>query len=171
MFKIIFVSLIFFIFVHGDDVLLTPKEEMIMKTVMRVDGYINEELYNEFWKELRPRAKKSNLDEVREFFLNGAMDTQLILWRCVKKSIAEMKVCKSKEYTAILNKMQNDGQMIAYNNTINLMESAVTGKPLEKNGQKTYITIEMVDNVLNGIEGSMQRIQLLFSDTWDKPNK
>jgi hypothetical protein len=133
MFKIIFVSLIFFIFAQGDDVLLTPKEQMILKTVMRVDGYIDEELYNEFWRELRPRAKKSNLDEIRQFILNGARDTQLILWRCVKKSVVEKKVCKSKEYTAILNKMQNNGQMIAYNNTINLMESAVTGKPFEVN--------------------------------------
>ena len=171
MFKIIFVSLIFFIFLHGDDVLLTPKEEIILKTVMRVDGYINEELYNEFWRELRSRAKKSNLDEVREFILNGAMNTQLILWRCVKKSVVEKKVCKSKEYTAILNKMQNNGQMIAYNNTINLMESAVTGKPFEKNGQKTYITIEVVDNVLNGLEGSVKRINLLLSDKWREPIK
>lgn len=51
------------------------------------------------------------------------------------------------------------------------MESAATGKPFEKNGQKTYITTEMADNVLNGLEGSMQRAQLLLSDKWIKPVK
>ena len=171
MFKIIFASLIFFVFVHGDDVLLTHKEEMILKTVMRVDGYIDEELYNEFWKELRPRANKSNLDEVRQLLLNGVMNIQLTLWKCVKKSVVEKKTCKSKEYTEILNQKQKNGDMIGYNNTISLMESAATGKPFEKNGQKAYITIEMVDNVLNGLEGSIQRMQLLLSDTWNKPNK
>ena len=171
MFKIIFVSLIFFVFVQGDDVLLTPKEEMILKTVMRVDGYINEELYNEFWKELRPRANKSNLDEIQQLLLNEAMSIQLILWKCVKKSVVEKKTCESKEYTEILNQKQKNGDMIGYNNTINLMESAATGKPLEKNGQKIYITIEVADNVLNGLEDSIKRINLLLSDKWEKPVK
>lgn len=138
MMKIILASLMFFISVYADDIMLTQREQVILKTVLNVDGYIDEGLYNEFWKELRFRAKKSDLDEIQDFFLNGAMNTQLILWACVKKSIKEKKACRSKEYTAILNKIQNDGQMIAYNNTINLMEAAATGKPFEKSGQKTY---------------------------------
>ena len=169
MIKIILASLMLFVAVNADDIMLTPREQVIMTTVLNVDGYINEDLYNEFWKELRPRAKKSDLDELQQFLLEGAMNTQIILWNCVKKSIKEKKACESKEYTLILNKMQNDGQMIAYNNTINLMEAAATGKPFEKNGQKTYITTEMADNVLSGLEGSVQRIRLLFSDKWKEP--
>ncbi len=171
MIKIILASLMFYISAYADDIMLTPREQVIFQTVLNVDGYIDEELYNEFWKELRPRAKKSDLDEIRKSFLNGTMDAQLILWGCVKKSIKEKKVCKSKEYTVILNKMQDNGALIAYNNTINLMEAAATGKPFEKNGQKTHITVEMADNVLNGIEGSVQRVQLLLSDKWNKPIK
>ncbi len=166
MIKIILAGLIFFISAYGDDIMLTPREQAIFQTVLRVDGYINEELYNEFWKELRPRASKSDLNEIRQLLLNGAMNIQLTLWNCVKKSIVEKKTCKSKEYTEILNQKQKNGDMIGYNNTINLMESAASGKPFEKNGQKTYITIEMVDNVLNGLEGSMKRSQLLLSDKW-----
>ena len=167
MIKIILASLMFFISAYADDIMLTPREQAIFQTVLRVDGYINEELYNEFWKELRPRASKSDLDEIRQLLLNGAMDIQLTLWKCVKKSIVEKKTCKSKEYTEILNQKQKNGDMIGYNNSINLMESAATGKPFEKHGQKIYITIEMADNVLNGLEGSMQRAQLLLSDKWN----
>ena len=87
MFKIIFVSLIFFVFVHGDDIILTSQENMILKTVMRVDGYIDEELYNEFWKELRPRVKKSDLNEVRQLLLDNAMNIHVIVWSCLKQSI------------------------------------------------------------------------------------
>ena len=171
MIKIVLASLIFFISVHADDIMLTPKEQAIFKTVLRIDGYINEELYNEFWKELRPRASKSDLNEIRQLLLNGAMNIQLTLWKCVKKSIMEKKTCKSNEYTEILKEKQKNGDMIGYNNTINLMESAAAGKPFEKNGQKVYITIEVADNVLNGLEDSMQRAQLLLSDIWDNPNK
>ena len=171
MIKIILASLMLFISAYADDVMLTQREHIILQTVLRVDGYIDENLYNEFWKDLRPRAKKSDLNEVRQSILNGALNTQLILWNCFKKGIKEKKVCESKEYTVILDKMQRDGQMIPYNNTISLMEAAITGKPFEKNGQEIYMTLEMANNVLNGLEASMQRVHLLLSDTWNKPKK
>lgn len=171
MIKIILASLIFFTSIYADDIILTPKEQAIFQTVLRVDGYINEELYNDFWKELRPRANKSDLDEIRQLILNGAMNIQLTLWNCVKKSIAEKKTCKSKEYTEILNQKQKNGDMIGYNNTISLMEAAATGKPFEKNGQKHYITLEVANNVLNGLDESIKRSQLLLSDKWIKLEK
>jgi len=171
MIRILLVSVMFFLSIYADDVLLTPREQAILKTVLRVDGYINEELYNDFWKELRPRVKKSDLDKIREFLLNEAVNTQLILWGCVKKSISEKKTCKSKKYIAILNKMKKNGQMIAYNNTINLMEAAATGKAFEKNGQKMFITTKMANKILAGIKGSIQRARLLLSNKWQKSIK
>jgi len=80
-----------------------------------------------------------------------AQSTQIILWNCIKKSINDKKVCKSKKLDDILNKMQDNQDFISYNNTIKLLESAANGTKFDFHGQSFYITNEVADHTLKGL--------------------
>ena len=47
-----------------------------------------------------------------------------------------------------------------------LLEAAANGTPLQKEGQPFYVTEELVEHTLAGLEGSVSRLEQLSKATW-----
>ncbi|MGB5964153.1 MAG: hypothetical protein WBG65_01335 [Sulfurimonadaceae bacterium] len=151
---------------QATDYHITEEQKTSMKTVLRVDGYIDEALYNSFWKDIRGKVPESEIEELRTF-IPMAQKTQLAIWKAVGKSIEQKKVYRSEELNKILAIMkQNSNSRTTYDNTLKLLESAASGKPMKVHGQLRYINIDLVNEVLSGLEASMERFDMLLADTW-----
>jgi len=163
--KVIFIVFSFFIFLSAEDTILTPHEQLVFKTVSNVDGYIDEDLYNEFWKDLRVRVKKDEIAKLKQS-LPELQKNQMLIWQCVRTTTITKKRCKSDKVERILKEMYDSGDFISYNNTMGVLEAAEKGTGMILMGKTIYITTEKADEVIAGLDASMKRIDRLLSDNW-----
>ena len=150
----------------NDDILINNDKIEIVRIILSADGYIDENLYNIFWKNLRKTTTSKQIEDLKKYFKLNIKDIQVTIWKCVKNSIQNNRVCKSKKLDRILLKMREDKLFIAYNNTIELLMAAAEGKLFSLNGKDVIITEELVNHILNNLDSSLKRLQILFSDKW-----
>ncbi len=151
------------------DVILNEKQQKIIVTVLSVDGYISEELYNEFWEDIRGTEDEKKMKN-EELFIPEAHKTQLIIWQSAKKSLEQKKVYISKELEDVLALLKKRNYMGSYNNTMTLLNAAAYGGKANFRGSNIYITKEVIDEVLDGLDASVERLKLLFASSWDPKN-
>ncbi len=148
------------------DVILNEKQQKILVTVINVDGYITKELYDEFWKDIRGTDDEEKMKN-QELFIPEGHKIQLIIWQSAKKSLEQKKVYISKELEDVLALLKKRNYMPSYNNTLTLLNATANGEKANVRGYYIYITKEVIDEVLNGLNASIDRMRLLLASSWN----
>jgi hypothetical protein len=156
---------------------LTAKQQQIFKSILSVDATLTKEQYEQFWADfpkLTPEQRKELYQKLEPVMLLD-LERQRGAWMSARETIKQKKAVYAPEYEKALKKMEqhyaNDplGEIrmtIAKKEADALVNAALTGKPMKKGGQDVYITKELVDEVLAGIDGSFDRVKRLLAPEW-----
>lgn len=159
---------------------LSPRQQEIWQTVMSVDGYLTREMHADFW-EAMPRSmfkddagKAAYLRFLEKALISG-LKYQREAWLSVRASMNNGRVVKTPGYEAVkeavLTAFDGTGskQKVASKiaNGERMIEAAAKGSPIETPNGLAYITPEMVDQVLAGMDGSLARAGRLLKPVWE----
>ena len=157
---------------------LSPRQAQILKAVLATDGYLSEELYEQFWGAMpaelvisaRVRARFSELlnEQVGE-----ALEFQKETWASTKLSLDNGRVTKTPGYPqakaqVIANKYVTDADRKRnVKNAEDLMIAAASKTPFNSPQGPLFITPELVLQVLGGLEASFSRLSRLTAFEWN----
>jgi hypothetical protein len=158
---------------------LSPRQSEIIRTVLGVEGFITKDLHEEFWSTL-PSTVRKNTKERRDFL--RSMDSLIAVgvlfqresWASIKASLEARQVSKSPGYAEAKEKalygVTNPGfRKQAKKGVANaeaMIRAAASGKPFQTPNGPMFITDEMVDEVLAGLDGSIARFKRLANPKW-----
>jgi hypothetical protein len=160
---------------------LSARQTEIMRTVQSVEGYIDKELYDEFWS-LMPtemRDSPANRQLLREFLFEVGSERERFMteaWLSAKASLAAKRIVRTERYIAAQKAALNASTNSSYQTKIlesiasgeRLMAAAANGSALDTPGGKTFITSDLIERVLSGIKASEFRIAKLIAPTWNE---
>lgn len=160
---------------------LKPQQITIMQMVMSADGLITKELHSEFWSHF-PREIRNDpkfRDYIVTFLKKHSLLTvrfQRETWTSMKLSIKARRVVKTTNYESVKIAILNASTLASYKrrvkisikNAENMIKAAATGDAMNTARGKFYVTPEVVEQVLGGIEGSMARALILFNPVWQE---
>jgi len=158
---------------------LTTKQQDILRTALATDGWLTEPMHGEFWSAV-PTAIRSDAKAVAALvsYLNQmsavALRFQRATWSSIKLSLAARRVIKTADYEATKAEMRSASQLLAYRASAEkgaqtadkMLEAAAVGRKMDSPNGPFFITEEMVDGVLAGLDGSLHRFRLLSNPTW-----
>lgn len=156
---------------------LTARQQQIFKSVLAVDAQLTKEQYDQFWADfpkLTPGERKELYKKLEPVMLMD-LERQRGAWMSAKETIRQKKIVYVPEYEKAIKKMEKHyesdplGEIrmtITNKETDALLNAALTGKPMKKGKEDVYITKELVDEVLAGIDRSFDRVKRLLAPEW-----
>ena len=155
---------------RGDD--LTPRQTEIIQTVLNVEGFITEALHKEFWITAPPEVRndaraRAQFVQFIDRAIAVGVQFQRESWASVKLSLEAGRVVKSPGYELArknILSLPQSRQGVA--NAEAMIKAAATGQPFQTPRGPAYITPELVDQVLAGLDGSIARFRRLVSPDW-----
>ena len=158
---------------------LTPRQMEIIQTVLSVEGFITEELHEEFWSSV-PSAIRTDAATRADFilFIDGAIAAgvrfQRESWASMKLSLDAARVVKSPGYEIAKKSALNSSSLHQYKqqaqqavaNAEAMIKAAAEGEPFQTSRGPMYITPELVTQVLAGLDGSVARFRRLANPDW-----
>lgn len=160
---------------------LTPRQMEIIQTVMSVEGFITKKLHSEFWSSV-PSAIRNDADVMAAFVrvidrsIVSGVRFQRESWASMKASLEAGRVVKTPSYAIAKKSVLNASSHPQYKkqaqkgvtNAEGMIKAAADGKPFQTSRGLMYITPEMVNQVLAGLDGSIARFRRLASPEWEK---
>ena len=150
---------------------LSVRQLEILRTALSVNGVLTKEMHSEFWRGFG-QTDESRLKEIQkqiEGLAPAALLYQRALWQSAESSLRKSSVTRSRELMVALDalKASNPKALAAATEQAQaLLEAAANGTPLQKEGQPFYVTEELVEHTLAGLEGSVSRLEQLSKATW-----
>lgn len=164
---------------HAADTGLSPRQLEIMQTALAPDGFVSPQLHAEFWSLAPPEVRRD--PKIRDAFV-ALVDRTLVSgvrfqresWASMKASIAARRVVKTPGYEDAKRAVLSASSLPQYvgqartgvANAEGMIKAAADGAPFQTPRGTIYITPEMVDQVLNGLEGSVARFRILTTPEW-----
>ena len=159
---------------------LSQRQLEILQAVRAADGYINEELHDEFWQLFPsfvraepefPRMLADLLGDVS----GPRQEFQRQTWLSARGSLEAGQIVRTPAYIASLEALRtastNPGYRDGVENSIasaeRLLIAAATGQPVEVRDDRTFVTEDLIEQVLSGIEASEFRFAKLVSPVWN----
>lgn len=155
----------FFFVLSVINVYATEKANEILGVVMNADGYINEQLYNDYWKQFKVKPSSSELTKIKRIS-TVAIQNQYHIWSAAKLSAKNKKIIRTTELENAIRYMKEIGDSKAIENTNMLLDAAAHGTPMEIRGEKLYITEDLCDEIVAGLNASIERVNILLSKSW-----
>lgn len=155
----------FFFVLSVINVYATEKANEILGVVMNADGYINEQLYNDYWKQFKVKPSSSELTKIKRIS-TVAIQNQYHIWSAAKLSAKNKKIIRTTELENAIRYMKEIGGSKAIENTNMLLDAAAHGTPMEIRGEKLYITEDLCDEIVAGLNASIERVNILLSKSW-----
>ena len=155
----------FFFVLSVINVYATEKANEILGVVMNADGYINEQLYNDYWKQFKVKPSSSELTKIKRIS-TVAIQNQYHIWSAAKLSAKNKKIIRTIEFENAIRYMKEIGDSKAIENTNMLLDAAAHGTPMEIRGEKLYITEDLCDEIVAGLNASIERVNILLSKSW-----
>jgi Flp pilus assembly protein TadD len=153
---------------------LTDRQRQILRTTIASDGWLTEAEHRSFWAEA-PAALTSDppvLAKFREQFEQhsaAAVRFQRAVWESLKQTLATKRLVKTPDYkekaARMLSAMGHIGTEGA-KAAETMLVAAASGKPITGPDGPRYITDELVDETLAGLEGSLHRFSKLGNPLW-----
>lgn len=158
---------------------LTARQQEIFRTALSADGWLSEPLHREFWSAM-PAAIRSDPKAVAALvsYLDRtsgiALRFQRATWSSAKLSLDAKRIVKTPDYERTKAEVLSASGLPQYRagaergarNADAMLEAAAAGKSINGPNGPLYITEEMVESVLAGIDGSFHRFRKLFNPTW-----
>lgn len=159
---------------------LTNRQREILRTVLSVEGYIDETLHNEFWALFPDAARRdpkfgAQLEALFGQVTGARQEFQKQSWLSAQASATAKKVVRTPGYVASVQAVRSASANPGYKAEIDrsiasverLLSAAATGQAMETPDGNRFITRDLIDQVLSGIEGSEFRAGKLASPKWD----
>ena len=160
---------------------LTPRQMEIIQTVLNVDGFISKELHDEFWALMPPaiRDDAKTRDIVIRFIdrtLTASVRFQRESWASIKASMEASRVVKSPSYAIAKKSVLSASTNPQYQRQAQkgvadaeaMIKAVAEGKPFQMPRGLIYITPELVNQTLAGLDGSFARFRRLASLEWEE---
>lgn len=177
--------LVLFIFLNFSNTIhaqsLKPRQQEILDIVLNTDGYLTQEMHQEFWGEISFRNDPTEVAKFRQNYERGSIlgiNLQKELWESAKLTLQARQIVKSLNYDKVRSESleyarqannQNMAEKIKSNDLI--LEAAAIGKALTHKGSQFYITPERVSKILAGLESAEFRIRRLGNPEWSTATK
>lgn len=158
---------------------MTARQNEIFKNAISADGWLTEAMHREFWAAVPENIKfdPKALDIFEATVEKASMiaiQFQREAWGSMKLSLATRKIVQTPNYesvkTAVLNfgSLSNSAQKTetAVRNSEAMIEAAASGKPMASQSGTFYLTEELVEQVLIGLDGSLFRFRRLTNPVW-----
>ncbi|WP_395022950.1 hypothetical protein [Dongia sp.] len=159
---------------------ITPRQKEIIQTIMNAQGgYIDAALYEEFWSAipLTGAEKAWLVEQMQAFMVNGQVFTRES-WASAEIALRtgsytetdDYKRAKQKNFDA-LHAMGPGASTADFERSVANAERIIRGaanrEPVDFGGGRiAYITEDLVATVLAGIDGSLDRVNLLLMPEW-----
>ena len=156
----------------------TDKQKEIMRTVMASDGWITEQMHQEYWDEFpaavlsTPEYKKM-LGEFLDKELGDAEIFQRETWQSVKLSLQAHRVVYTQGFQASKGSassspiIRNSGSVAEADRDAELLiNAAATGAPVQGPSGPFYITDELVTQTIASLDLSFCREEKLANPQW-----
>lgn len=163
----IFLSIHSLIFASSPNNQLPPEKMKILQTALNAEGYADEQMYINFWKGVS-EAEKAEVIKIAEGILDISVNFQTLFWEDVMSSIKQNKVLISPITQKYLDlfKSRKEFQQVS-ENSLKLIEHAVSKKPFSHQGSVQYITLDLAEKTLNNLNAGRERMKLILSDKWN----
>lgn len=169
---------------HANEDELTPRQQEIIQTVFSGGGFITEALHKEFWASL-PRQLHENEAIKNDYIKNidrvvaSGTRFQRETWASMKASLEAHRVVKTigldQAKQNVMNVSQNPVYVREARKNISkvavMLTAAANGTPYQTSQGPMYITPELVNQVLAGLDGSIARFQRLLQPKWKQEIK
>lgn len=147
----------------------------ILKLVMNANGYLTKEIHTKFWQEMNQKGVYDDAynAKLKDSLLVG-QELQRAIWSDIQKSIQANKKIISPKTLELLENMKTinpDAYKKANDGFLTLQEHAIKKIPLERDGEKSYITEDMTKKVILGLDAGFERLDTLFHKRWNPQPK
>jgi len=178
--------LLFLLFLSGsgqamqeEEVVPEQDETAFFAIVNETGGYLTQNVHDAFWAILKKKYDEKQREKiVAEIYdaldLLRAFQTQT--WLSAKDSYFSQKVAKVKEYGILKTRLLklkptyfSPKAMVLH--AEEMIKAAATRSPLDFGTGKFYITPELIEENMIGIQGSYERLSLLLTPEWKETLK
>ncbi|MGH7928527.1 MAG: hypothetical protein ACREQV_12110, partial [Candidatus Binatia bacterium] len=147
--------------------------------MLNVEGFITRALHDEFWASVPNEIRKDT--ESRSAFLDfvertvaAGLSFQRESWASMKASLAARKVVKTPGYEPAKRAVLASSNLREYQaqvgnsieNAEAMISAAAFGTPVRTPRGPIYVTEEMINQVLGGLDGSIARFRKLADPVW-----
>lgn len=164
------------VFAQGDRI--TPRQKEILYQVLRVDSTgLTRQHYEEFWADFSKLSFEERARLRSDFRVRSATlpKYQRTLWLAARESSIQRKPVLTAELQAEIKQAELDEKVgTRSRGTADKMRQSVQGileaaayqTALNKHGINTKLTLDVIDQVLSGIDDSNRRLERLFAEKW-----
>jgi hypothetical protein len=159
---------------------LIGRQSEILRATLAADGYLTEDMHRDFWA-VMPEAlvsdamSKQNWQRIMGTWGGDATQFQRETWKSVKLTLNSRRVTKTPEFDAArkaiiestVYRMAPAQFDASLRNADLLLQSAAVGGPFTTSKGQVYITPELVDETLSGLDAAYCRLQQLVQPRWN----
>ena len=157
---------------------LTVRQTEILRAVLRVDGELTKEQYDEFWVEYR-HLEPEEREQFRTGFLSefpASLEYQRKLWLAAKLSIKQHKPTITPELHKVFKQIEIEDRnnptrrsraIKMKKQAQELLNAAAYNTTIIKDGRTYQINLRVAEHVLAGLDGSLARLERLFAESWE----
>ncbi len=159
---------------------LTPEQQTILRTTLSVEGWLTADEHKRFWAVMpEPRSPEvvAAWRRTMDRLVGLGMKFQLETWKSLQQSEHEGRVVKTAEYEDAKRALLADpflgpqsGRAIQnaegmFQAAANKSAFSAVGTPMV--GTPMYLSADMIERTLSGIEGSFCRMRRLTEPEWN----
>jgi hypothetical protein len=141
-----------------------------------VDGSLSRVQYNEFWAGFSSAAERERFRKSFRSELPAILAYQRTLWLAARESFQQRRPVITPELRAEFEKIERNDQNRSREmkrTAQALLEGAAYRTPVNKDG-RTFpgdgrsfeITPDVIEQILRGLDGSINRLERLLSESW-----
>jgi hypothetical protein len=162
-----------FAYAEGAD-LPQQDEAAFFSEVNETGGYVTQKLHQAFWDLMQSKYDEKTRDDIALKTietLEVLKDFQRATWESAKASYFGQKIEKTTDYDELKRRLNGQGSHYFSPDAIiehsgRIIDAASSRNALDLGGGKFYITPELIEENLIGIQGSFERLKMLMTPMW-----
>jgi hypothetical protein len=154
---------------------LTAEQQTILRTTMNAEGWLTADEHKRFWGPILPELKSPEAvaawRRMMDRLVGLSMKFQLETWKSLQLSEREARVVKTPEYEDAKRAVLADPLLgaqsgTAIQNAEGMFQAAATKSAFSTVRGPMYLSADMTERTLSGIEGSFCRVHRLSEPEW-----
>lgn len=154
---------------------LTPEQQTILRTTMNAEGWLTADEYKNFWAPILPQLKNPEAvaawRRLMDQYVGLSLKFQLETWKSLQMSEREGRVVKTAEYEDAKRAVLTDTLLgprsgTAIQNAEGMFQAAASKSAFNTVRGPMYLSADMIERTLSGIEGSFCRVRRLSEPEW-----
>jgi len=155
---------------------LTPEQQTILRTTMNAEGWLTADEHKRFWAPILPQLKSPEAvaawQRMMDQVVGLGVKFQLETWKSLQLSERERRVVKTADYEdakrAVLGAPLLGAQSgTAIQNAEGMFQAAASKSAFSTVRGPMYLSADMIERTLSGIEGSFCRVRRLGEPDWN----